>query len=140
MHRVMFSLNSSKASKSQKPDVITLLAQEHSPCPVKLMWDYAKIRLCITGLFFLKAENLPPQYSNLASIITIPRVTTIDFQAPHTENWRCNTVAPLWVKTMGHSANEKMVIRGISEIHLLIVIPFLAVCNRLWFIGTDNSD
>ena len=43
-HRVVLTLNSSKANKSHNPEVITLLVQEHSPCPVKLIWDYAKIR------------------------------------------------------------------------------------------------
>ena len=43
-HRVVLMLNSSKGNKSHNPEVITLLAQEHSPCSVKLVWDYAKIR------------------------------------------------------------------------------------------------
>ena len=43
-HRVVLMLNSSKANKSHNLEVITLLAQEHSPYPVKLIWDYAKIR------------------------------------------------------------------------------------------------
>ena len=43
-HRVVLTLNSLKANKSHYPVVITLLAQEHSPYMVKLIWDYAKIR------------------------------------------------------------------------------------------------
>ena len=58
-HMVVITLNSSKANKSPNPEVITLLAQEHSLCPVKLIWDYAKIRPHIAGLLFLRADNLP---------------------------------------------------------------------------------
>ena len=36
-HRVVLTLNSSKANKSNNPEVITLLAQENNPCPVKLI-------------------------------------------------------------------------------------------------------
>ena len=43
-HRVELMLNSSKANKLHNLEVITLLAQEHSSCPVKLIWDYPKIR------------------------------------------------------------------------------------------------
>ena len=68
-HRVVITLNSSKANKSPDPENITLLAQEHSPCPVKLIWDYAKIRLCIAGPFFLRADNSPLQYRDLTTII-----------------------------------------------------------------------
>ena len=56
-HRVIIMLNSSKANKSPSPEVITLLAQEHSPCPVELIWDYAKIRPHIAGPFFLRADS-----------------------------------------------------------------------------------
>ena len=69
--RVVLTLNSSKANKSHNPEVITLLAQEHSPCPVKLMWDYAKIRPQVPGQFFLQSDNSPLQYSDLASIICV---------------------------------------------------------------------
>ena len=62
-------LNSSKANKSSNPEVLTLLAQEHSPCPIKLIWDYAKIRPHIAGQFLLRADNLPLQYRDLATII-----------------------------------------------------------------------
>ena len=43
-HRVVLMLNFSKANKSHNPEVITLLVQEHSPCSVKLIWDYDKRR------------------------------------------------------------------------------------------------
>ena len=66
---MVLTLNSLKANKSHDPEMITLLAQEHSPCPVKLIWDYAKIRPCIVGPFFLRSDNSPLQYSDLASII-----------------------------------------------------------------------
>ena len=69
MHRVVITLNSSQANKSPNPEVITLLAQENSPYPVKLIWDYAKIRLHIVGLFFLRVDNSPLQYSDLATVI-----------------------------------------------------------------------
>ena len=69
MHRVVITLNSSEASKSPNPEVITLLAQEHNPCPIKLIWDNAKIRPHIVGPFFLRADNLPLQYSDLTTII-----------------------------------------------------------------------
>ena len=52
--------------------MITLLAQEHSPCLVKLILDYAKIRPHIAGPFFLWSDNFPLQYSDLASIIHLP--------------------------------------------------------------------
>ena len=68
-HRVVLTLNSSKANKLHNPEVIILLAQEHSSCPVKLIWDYAKIRPHIVGPFFLRLDNSPLQYSDLASII-----------------------------------------------------------------------
>ena len=67
----MLTLNSSKANKSHNLEVITLLAQEHSPCPVKLIWDYAKIRLQVPGQFFLWSDNSPLQYSDLAFIICV---------------------------------------------------------------------
>ena len=68
-HRVVIMLNSSKANKSSNPEVITLLAQEHSPCPVKLIWEYAKIRPHIVGQFFLRADNLSLQYRDLTTSI-----------------------------------------------------------------------
>ena len=43
-YRVVLTLNSLKANKSHNPEVITFLVQEHSHCPVKLIWDYVKIR------------------------------------------------------------------------------------------------
>ena len=70
-HRVVLTLNSSKANKSHNLEVITLLAQEHSPCSVKLIWDYMKIRPQIAGPFFLQSDNPPLQYSDLASIICL---------------------------------------------------------------------
>ena len=68
-HRVFIMLNSSKANKSSNPEGITLLAQDHSPCPIKLIWDYAKIRPHIADQFFLRADNSPLQYRDLATII-----------------------------------------------------------------------
>ena len=70
-HREVLTLNSSKANKSQNPEVITLLAQEHSPCPVKLMWVYAKIRPQIASPFFLQSDISRLQYSDLALIICL---------------------------------------------------------------------
>ena len=68
-HRVVITLNSSKANKSPNPEAITLLAQEHSSCPIQLIWDYAKIRPRIVGPFFLRADNSPLQYRDLTTII-----------------------------------------------------------------------
>ena len=68
-HRMVLTLNSSKANKLNNSEVITLLVQEHSPCPVKLIWDCAKIRPRIADPFFLQSDNSPLQYSDLASII-----------------------------------------------------------------------
>ena len=70
-HRVVLMFNSSKANKSHNPEVITLLVQEHSPCPVKLIWEYAKIRPRVPGQFFLWLDNSPLHYSDLASIICV---------------------------------------------------------------------
>ena len=58
-HRVELMLNSSKANKLHNLEVITLLAQEHSSCPVKLIWDYAKIRPRVPGQFFSGQIILP---------------------------------------------------------------------------------
>ena len=69
MHQVVITLNSSKANKSSNPEVITLLAQEDSLCPIKLIWDNAKIRPHIAGPFFLRVDNSPLQYSHLTTII-----------------------------------------------------------------------
>ena len=68
-HRVIILLVSSTANKSSNPEVITLLAQEHTLCPVKLIWDYAKIRPHIAGQFLLRADNSPLQYRDLTTII-----------------------------------------------------------------------
>ena len=46
-----------------------MLAQEHSPCPIELIWDYAKIRPQVAGPFFLWSDNSPLQYSDLTSVI-----------------------------------------------------------------------
>ena len=67
LHRVVLTLNSSKAKKSQSQEVIILLAKEHS----KLIWDYTKIRPYIAGHFFLQLDNSLLQYSDLASIICL---------------------------------------------------------------------
>ena len=67
--RVVLTLDSSKANKSHNPEVISFLVQEHSPCPIKLIWDCAKIRQRVAGPFFLQSDNSPLQYSDLASII-----------------------------------------------------------------------
>ena len=97
-HRVLLMLNSSKANKSHNLEVITLLAQEHSPCPVKLIWDYAKIRPWVLGQFFLWSDNSPLQYSDSASyylcISTISGAASPIFQTTWSENWGHNAVAP----------------------------------------------
>ena len=116
-HRVVLILNPLKANKSHNPEVITLLAQEHSPCPVKLIWDYAKIRPGVTGPFFLWLDNSPLQYSDLASIICLLAqfftATSLIFPTTQIENWGRNSVVPLRGAARRYSADGALVIKGL---------------------------
>ena len=137
-HRVVLTLNSSKANKSNNPEVITLLAQEPSPCPVKLIWDYAKIRPHVAGPFFLWSDNSPLQYSDLAVIV---HLLAQCLELPH------QYFKPHGLRIRGkHSCtflgcNQETFSRWTNG-HLgpSANIPvnyklFLAVQNRVWFIG-----
>ena len=137
-HRVVLTPNSLKANKSHNPEVITLLTQEHSPCPVKLIWDYAKIRPQVAGPFFLQSDNSPLQYSDLASIIhLLTQFLELPYQyfKPHGLRIGGTTQLHLSGVHQRFSADGALVLRGLQKVYLLMIKLFLAVKNRLLFMG-----
>ena len=71
-------------------------------------------------------------------ISTIFRATSPIFQTTRIENCGHNSVAPLRGMSKRYPEDGALVLRGLQKVHPLMLQLFLAVKNRLWFIGDQQ--